>query len=84
MDEALRQRILKAKGAEKKQFEEIFEDERMLMYEAKKELVARNEEVLVSAGADLKKFERKYLKMNESLEKTQDEKSAEALLNSLQ
>ncbi len=83
MDQNLQQKMLKAEGAEMEKYAAVLQDERNLIYSAKKEMVNRNEQALKDMGTDMKKFEKDYLKTSETLEKKNDEKSAEDLLKSI-
>jgi len=83
MDQALQQKMLKAEGSEMEKFAAVLQDERKLIYSAKKEMVDRNEQALKDMGTDMKKFEKDYLKTNEMNEKKNDDKNAEDLLKSM-
>ena len=83
LDPDFQERILKAKGEDRKRYEDIYTTERDAILEAQKELMEKNIEIVKKFETDSKKSKKDFFKKSEERERLSDENEAEELLKSI-
>ena len=83
LDKKLQNTILTAEGMNKQKYEKVFTDERDAILKAKKTLLEKNEEIVKNFNEEVKKDKKDFLKESEKKLRTNEEKEAEDLLNTI-